>query len=89
MNKIKEEQKKKEKLKTLSPVDKIIFEAENDTTKIIQAMQNSEIENFEEIKIELATKLKALMQKDPKLWEKAKQKALKRKEYIEGILGKN
>ncbi len=89
MNKIKEEQEKREKLKTLSPVDKIIFEAENDTTKIIQAMQNGEIENFEEIKIELAIKLKSLMQKDPKLWEKVKQKALKRKEYIEGILGKN
>jgi hypothetical protein len=36
--------------------------------------------------VALAKKLKERMQKDPKLWEKAKKKALVRKEYIESLL---
>ena len=50
-------------------------------------MQNKEIENYEEIKMELARKIKAKLQENPKTWDKAKQKALKRKEFIQQILG--
>ena len=49
-------------------------------------MQSGEIEEYEFIKIELAQKLKEELQKEPKTWEKAKQKALKRREFIETIL---
>ena len=49
-------------------------------------MKDGTIENFEEIKIELAKKVKEELQKNPKEWGRAKQKALIRKEYIESIL---
>ena len=73
-------------LATMSPIEKIIDSYDNNLVKVIQAMQSNSIENLEEIKIELAQKIKEELQKNPKEWERAKQKALKRKEYIEGIL---
>ena len=94
----KEEQKAKEeaerkakeeaeaaRLASLSPVDKLIETIE--ITELIRQMQNKEIENYEEIKMELARKIKAKLQENPKTWDKAKQKALKRKEFIQQILG--
>lgn len=71
----------------MDPIDKIIDSFENDVSKVINAMKDGSIENIDEIKIHLAKKLKSIMEKDSKQWEKAKQKALKRKEYIESILG--
>lgn len=85
--KAKEEQAKREaKLAKMSPVEKLIDSYKNDIPSVINAMKSGEIENYEEIKIELASKIKEILQKDPKSWEKAKQKALKRKEFIESIL---
>ena len=85
--KLEEEKAQKEaKFAAMSPVEKIIDSFDNDLVKVIQAMQNGSIENFEEIKIELAKRIKEELQKTPKYWEKAKQKALKRKEYIESLL---
>ncbi len=73
------------RLASLSPVDRLL--EEHDTNELIRMMQNGEIEDYENIKIELAQKIKSVLQQDPKKWEKAKQKALKRKEFIQSILG--
>lgn len=78
--------KRDAELAAMDPLDKLIDGYGNDVSKVINAMKEESIENLEEIKIELAKKLKAIMQQDPKTWEKAKQKALKRKEYIRNIL---
>jgi hypothetical protein len=83
--KLAEERAEAERLAAMSPVEKLI--ETHDTSELIRMMQNSEIENYEEIKLELARKIKEILQLDPKKWEKAKQKALKRKEYIQSILG--
>ncbi|BDY11961.1 type III-A CRISPR-associated RAMP protein Csm5 [Hydrogenimonas cancrithermarum] len=84
-----EEEKKKAaevaRLASLSPVDRLL--EEHDIPTLIRMMQNSEIEDYEKIKIELAQKIKKELKKTPKTWEKAKQKALKRKEFIQKILG--
>ena len=79
------EAKEKEKLASMSPIDKLIYSYE-DIPSLINDMKADSIEDFENIKSELAQKIKLELQKDPKLWEKAKQKALKRKEYIESLL---
>lgn len=79
--------KREADLAAMSPIDKIIDSYGNEVSKVIQAMQANEIENLEDIKIELAKKLKEIMKQDPKQWDKAKQKALKRKAYIESIVG--
>jgi len=73
------------RLASLSPVDRLL--EEHDTNELIRMMQNGEIEDYKNIKIELARKIKAVLQQDPKKWDKAKQKALKRKEFIQSILG--
>lgn len=54
--------------------------------EIIQKMQIGSIENFEEIKVELAKELKKIMQQESKTWGNAKQKALERKIYIKGLI---
>jgi small GTP-binding protein len=64
----------------------IINNYNKNVVKIIQEMQNGSIENFEEIKIELAKELKKIMQQSAKTWGNAKGKALPRKEYIQAIL---
>ncbi len=92
----KEEQQAKEKaqkeaaekarLESLSPIDRLIESYEFNIPNIIKDMQDEKIKNFDDIKKELAQKLKILMQENPKNWEKAKKKALVRKEYIQKIL---
>jgi CRISPR-associated protein Cmr6 len=79
-------QKELERRSKLSPIDRVFDTYENNTTRIIQAMQKLEIE--EELFVELAKKIKDILVKKPKEWDKAKQKALKRKEFIIGILQK-
>ena len=79
--------KREAELAAMSPVERIIDSYET-IALLINAMKDSSIENFEEIKIELAQKVKEELQKDPKNWDRAKQKALKRKEYIESILNR-
>ncbi len=78
--------KREAELAAMDPLDKLIDSYRNDPALVINAMKDGSIENLEEIKVDLAIKLKAIMQKEPKQWEKAKQKALKRKEYIESLL---
>ncbi len=83
-----EEKQKQEVLKNMSPVDRIFADNDNNIVKIILIMQNGEINEFDTIKVELAQKIKQELQKNPKFWDRAKQKALKRKEFIESILAK-
>lgn len=75
------------KLSAMDPLDKLIDSYNNDEAEVVNAMKANEIDNLEAIKVELATKLKTMMQKEPKKWDKAKKKALIRKEYIQAILG--
>ena len=79
-------QQQQEALAKLSPVDRVFAQNDNNIVKIILMMQNGEIEEYETIKVALAQKIKEELQKNPKHWERAKQKALKRKEFIESIL---
>ncbi len=51
-------------------------------------MKSGDIKDFDEIKIELATEVKKILQQTPKTWDKAKKKALDRKSYIEGLLNR-
>ncbi|MEA3314251.1 MAG: hypothetical protein U9Q30_00145, partial [Campylobacterota bacterium] len=78
--------KREQELASMNPIDKIIDSFGDDVTKVINGMKDGSIENIDDIKVELAVKLKSIMQKDSKQWDKAKQKALKRKEYIESLL---
>jgi small GTP-binding protein len=74
-------------LKLNKQVIELITNYNKDTAKIIQAMQNGSIDNFEEIKVELAQEVKKIMQQSAKTWGNVKQqKALERKKYIEDIL---
>jgi len=81
-----DKQQKQKELENLSPVDRIFAENDNNVVKIIQMMQNGEIEDYDTVKKDLALKVKKELQKNPKYWDKAKQKALKRKEFIKSIL---
>lgn len=83
--KAKEEADELEKLAAMSPVDKLIY-SYSDIAILINDMRSGTIENFEDIKVELAKKVKIVLEKDSKTWVNAKQKALKRKQYIQEIL---
>jgi hypothetical protein len=83
--KLEEERRAAERLAAMSPVERLV--EMHETSELIQRMQNDEIEDYEEIKLELAQKIKEVLQQDPKKWDKAKKKALKRKEFIQSILG--
>jgi len=78
------EEEKKKKLEKLSPVDRVFEEYNNDIPTIINNIKSGKIESS--IHKELAQKIKTELMKTPKTWQNAKQKALKRKEYIESIL---
>ena len=73
------------RLASLSPVDRLL--EENDIPTLINMMKSGEIDNYDEIKVELARKIKERLMRDPKTWEKAKKKAADRKRFIQGILG--
>jgi CRISPR-associated protein Cmr6 len=77
-------EKEEERLSKLSPLDRVFDKYENSIPNIINAMKANEID--ESMFRELAKKIKSKLEKTPKEWEKAKQKALKRKEYIVGLL---
>ncbi len=81
----KREVKEKERLASMSPIERLI-DSYDDIAKLINDMRDGKIENFDNIKIELATEVKKILQKTPKTWDKAKKKALNRKIYIEGLL---
>ncbi len=80
-----EKAKREETLAKMSPIDRLL-DSYSDLAILINDMESNKIENFDEIKKELAKKVKEELQKNPKTWGKAKQKALKRKEYIEELL---
>lgn len=82
----KEIEKQKKILDAMTPFEKLMKDFDNNITKVIQAMQSGDIKDFDEIKIELATEVKKILQQTPKTWDKAKMKALDRKNYIEGLL---
>ncbi len=69
-------QAQKDRIDALSPIEKIFDRYSHDTTKIIQGIQSNNINEFDTIKIELAKKIKQELQKNPRTWERAKQKAL-------------
>jgi len=79
-----EAEKEEERLSKLSPIDRIFDEYDNSIPNIINAMKEKKIEAS--LFRELAEKMKSELITKPKEWEKAKKKALKRKEYIEGLL---
>jgi len=82
----KEEQAKREaKLASMTPVQRLIESYDNIAT-LINDMKDGKIENFEEIKQALAQEIKKELKKTPKTWEKARKKALDRRNYIEGLL---
>ena len=78
-------EKEEARLGELTPIDRVYDKYENSIPNIINAMKANEIEK--ELFVELAKKIKLELEKKPKEWEKAKQKALKRKDYIQSILG--
>ena len=80
-----EEQEREEKLKKL-PLEERIFKkylAQGKLTDLINAMRRKEIEADYK---KLAKLIKAELQKNPKTWDRAKKKALERKEFIESLL---
>ncbi len=80
-----EAKKRKAKLASMTPSQRIIEEY-SDIAVLINDMKSGKIENFEEIKVELAKEIKKILQQNPKTWDKAKKKALDRRNYIEGLL---
>ncbi len=79
------EAKQKAKLASMTPVQRLIEEY-SDIAVLINDMKAGKIENFDEIKQELAQEIKKILQQNPKTWDKAKKKALDRRNYIEGLL---
>jgi len=83
--KAKQEEEERAKLASMTPVERLV-NSYGDVAVLINDMKNGTIENFEEIKIELAQEVKKILQQNPKTWDKAKKKALDRKVYVEGLL---
>jgi hypothetical protein len=85
-----EEAKKKAeqeaKLASMTPVQRLV-ESYDNLAILVNDMKSGKIANFESMKQELAEEVKKELQKNPKTWDKAKQKALERKSYIESLLG--
>jgi len=81
----KKEAEEKARLASMTPVQRLV-ESYSDVAVLINDMRNGKIEDFETIKVELAQEVKKILQKNPKTWDKAKKKALDRKNYIEGLL---
>ena len=77
--------KREAELNAMSPIQRLI-DNYDDIAILINDMKDGKIEEFESIKVQLAKEIKVILEKEPRTWENAKQKALKRKEYIEGIL---
>ena len=77
--------KREGQLASMTPVQRVI-DSYDDIAKLINDMKAGNIEDFETIKVELATEIKKILQQTPKTWDKAKKKALNRKGYIEGLL---
>ncbi len=75
----------KARLASMTPVQRLI-DSYNNIAVLINDMRNGKIEDFDTIKKELAQEVKKILQKNPKTWDKAKKKALDRKNYIEGLL---
>jgi len=83
--KVEAKAKKEAKLASMTPAQRLV-ESYSDIALLINDMRAGKIEDFENIKVELAKEVKKVLQKKPKTWDKAKKKALDRKIYIEGLL---
>jgi len=83
--KAKKEEEERAKLASMTPVERLV-NSYGDVAVLVNDMKNGIIENFEDIKVELAQEVKKILQQNPKTWDKAKKKALDRKVYIEGVL---
>jgi len=82
-----EEKRKQETLKKLPPHKRIFEEFKNSLSELINDIEEI-VEKEKADIVELAKLIKQELEKDPKNWEKAKKKALKRKEKIQKILNK-
>jgi len=85
--KVREKREKEElqrKLSSMPVHEKLFVEHRNNIPGLIKMMQNGQVEESD-LK-PLAKLIKEELMKNPKTWEKAKQKALKRKEYIASVL---
>jgi CRISPR-associated protein Cmr6 len=80
-----EEKRKKEELKKLPPHKRIFEEYKTNLAELINNIENISTKENADI-IELAKLIKSELQKNPKTWDNAKKKALKRKEKIQKIL---
>lgn len=85
IKKLNEAQALEEKLKDATEDVQLFENAKADLPTLIKQMQNNEISN--DLLVPLAKLIKEYLQKTPKEWDKAKQKAEKRKKYIQGLLG--
>ncbi len=85
--KLKEEKEAKEraKLALMTPVQRLVNSYKS-IAELINDMKAGRVEDFENIKVELAQEIKKILQQSPKTWDRAKKKALDRKVYIEGVL---
>jgi CRISPR-associated protein Cmr6 len=81
-----EEQKQKERLKTLPPEERIFEKYKNNIPELINNIEKVSEENNLDIK-KLALLIKKELQKTPATWDKAKKKKLERKKLIQRILG--
>jgi len=82
---VKKEREEQERLASMTPLQRLI-DSYDDIAKLINDMKAGQVEDFENMKVELAIEVKKTLQENPKTWDKAKKKALDRKNYIEGLL---
>jgi|GEM_PF-1323997 len=82
---VQRELQEEKRLASMTPIQRLI-DSYDDIAKLINDMRAGAIEDLENIKIELAKEIKKELQKTPKTWDKAKKKALGRKNFIEELL---
>lgn len=75
---------REEELKNLPPEVAVFEQNKTDIPELIKKMQNNMI--YSDLLVPLAKLVRAELQKNPDTWDKAKKKALLRKEYIESLL---
>ena len=81
----KKEAEEKARLETMTPVQRLV-DSYDDIALLINDMKKGRIEDFDNLKNELALEIKKILKQNTKTWDKAKKKALDRKNYIENLL---
>ena len=82
---VQRELQEEKRLASMTPIQRLI-DSYDDIANLINDMRAGAIEDLENIKIELAKEIKKELQKTPKTWDKAKKKALARKNFIEELM---